>query len=99
MPWRSPPAVMVRPVCAPTIGMHADRAHGLSAGRFMPRNTISGGLEPAGQRALEVGAGPRTDDGLSRLAVLEQDHRRDREHVDRKSTRLNSSHVAISYAV
>src|SRR5437660_2481212 len=39
-------------------------------------------------------------DGDAQAGVHRQRARRDRAHVvDRKSTRLNSSHVAISYAV
>src|SRR5205814_10686519 len=47
-------------------------------------------------RVLRVGEEPRTEYVLRRAAAQEQDFR---VNVDRKSTRLNSSHLGISYAV
>src|SRR5437660_5136093 len=57
------------------------------------RNRAHGGL-PRGARAAAHAAGGR---GLRPLH--RQDDVRDDRRQDRKSTRLNSSHVAISYAV
>src|SRR5438067_5192330 len=47
------------------------------------------------QRAVLDRVGPLADD----VADDRRMHRHLREHRDRKSTRLNSSHVSISYAV
>src|SRR5438067_9977570 len=72
--------------------------------RRPPRSTLfpyttlfRSGFVPGGrQRAVRVAAS---------VAVLSRDRRSrrpgryDTEHPDRKSTRLNSSHVSISYAV
>src|SRR5690606_40462754 len=83
------------------------RAHGMAAGE------AEGGLRgdrfpQVRARALEAVLGGqvqqrRADEGhhregrLAPLALQQQDQRQ--QHVDRKSTRLNSSHVKTSYAV
>src|SRR5437660_5562311 len=56
---------------------------------------------PIWELALQLGpAGPDLLDPLGELAQVGPDGARLRHRVgDRKSTRLNSSHVAISYAV
>src|SRR5256885_5968355 len=57
-----------------------------------------GDLRPVAQRR-PVRDIVRPDGGV-RVAVAGHDHRRDaRRPADRKSTRLNSSHLVISYAV
>src|SRR5256885_14708522 len=54
-------------------------------------------------RSDRTAAGPRRDDRpqcrRARRAVLEDRRRRGAAGADRKSTRLNSSHLVISYAV
>src|SRR2546426_9377981 len=63
--------------------------------RFVPRPAASDSACPCAsrrERARRPGRGRRAD--------IEQRPRRfDRQRVDRKSTRLNSSHLVISYAV
>src|SRR5690349_22284606 len=58
-----------------------------------PGGRVSGGGRHPGRR-LPQGLGGRTDGGTP-VGVGAPDG----VHVDRKSTRLNSSHVEISYAV
>src|SRR2546427_1027732 len=50
------------------------------------------------QEAVAVGVGPG-DEPVETLAAEEGPHRRPVHEEDRKSTRLNSSHSQISYAV
>src|SRR5439155_26444804 len=60
-----------------------------------------GGKVPAVFGELLIGEQPGLDPlgQLNLLPGVEQGHLADLLEVDRKSTRLNSSHVAISYAV
>src|SRR5439155_25487767 len=59
---------------------------------------IFAGLERLGQ--VVVGAHFQADDAVHRVAARGQHQHRGVDAMeDRKSTRLNSSHVAISYAV
>src|SRR5207249_10459207 len=51
------------------------------------------------QAANNKGEAGRTQAHLARLLSLRRGRRALRGHSDRKSTRLNSSHVSISYAV
>src|SRR3712207_7783705 len=52
------------------------------------------------ERHRRVGAEhPLAERALVERAVAVRDHRYHARHVDRKSTRLNSSHANISYAV
>src|SRR6266702_1709260 len=62
-----------------------------------------GGLTPLGVRPRQLGFADYGDHPLVGAAILEGDEEDPlvltEVEVDRKSTRLNSSHVAISYAV
>src|SRR5207253_10850051 len=65
---------------------------------------LRGGRGHAAHHAHGVGGAVRSDGGAAgRRGAgsqrLERSHHRRRRHPDRKSTRLDSSHVAISYAV
>src|SRR3989442_9347106 len=65
---------------------------------LFPYTTLFRSLERLGRdvrRAAREGA----SDGFDEHRAIEGDHARDLVEVDRKSTRLNSSHVRISYAV
>src|SRR5690625_5846985 len=61
---------------------------------------VEAGLDLDDGEHLLAGLG-RVDEGVDDRGVAGGAVERllDREHVDRKSTRLNSSHVAISYSV
>src|SRR5690625_6996899 len=54
---------------------------------------------PVGQRGEQLSAGERQLIALARAAVADPDLLVMDEATDRKSTRMNSSHVAISFAV
>src|SRR5690625_4800701 len=76
---------------APTgVGEHQPvGGHGVSARTGL----VTGAVDVAEQLSIELGRPPRRgciDDGVKQPGILRR---------DRKSTRLNSSHVAISYAV
>src|SRR5437870_8447028 len=60
----------------------------------LPLRADEGGRRPDASERPRRLDGPRTESrgGLPRRALAERE-------IDRKSTRLNSSHVAISYAV
>src|SRR3712207_8417965 len=58
-----------------------------------------GGERDRDRPRCAVGQTHRVDDRLPRLAALEAVERREAAVRDRKSTRLNSSHANISYAV
>src|SRR5690625_5631726 len=54
---------------------------------------------PLGQGDVLFGRGPAHADGPHQLTAVVQGQSTAHQTEDRKSTRLNSSHVAISYAV
>src|SRR5439155_21435153 len=56
-----------------------------------------GGRHRRGVRDVRADAADQAADGRCELAMALEEYKRKRK--DRKSTRLNSSHVAISYAV
>src|SRR5205814_2396117 len=68
-----------------------------------PRLAAVGGLEQAALLAGPVHAAHRADVDDARVLRVDEDLadrvRLLEAHVDRKSTRLNSSHLGISYAV
>src|SRR5690606_40526959 len=72
-----------------------------------PAAALLRGVSAAGRPRHRRGADPRRhpDPGLGRVHICHADHPqnlrrcRGRPAADRKSTRLNSSHVKISYAV
>src|SRR5690625_7606331 len=75
------------------------RSSDLSAGGSL-RDRVDTGQLPAGPGEHEPGRGPGELGGGGGAGHGAADHvRRLRRLRDRKSTRLNSSHVAISYAV
>src|SRR5256885_12537099 len=60
------------------------------------------------QAAIQVGPADQSQDAPPRMlepddvtvfSLAPKDHERANQHEDRKSTRLNSSHLVISYAV
>src|SRR5207249_2664876 len=81
-------------------GEHADLVHGAEA-------VLHGAQDPVIQRGLAFEIEDRVHDVLERLGTRDAaalGHVPDEQHrgprlLDRKSTRLNSSHVSISYAV
>src|SRR5688572_30932502 len=60
---------------------------------LFPYTTLFRSVENAAHGVGVAGGRPHLGDGGAR------DHTRSRHHADRKSTRLNSSHSQISYAV
>src|SRR5690606_42137151 len=81
-----------------------------SAGAVGERRGVARGhgalrVEGGAQLGQPLGGGVRTEDGvevdrhLAGVPLLVVDLGGDRDDLDRKSTRLNSSHVKISYAV
>src|SRR4051812_49668843 len=65
--------------------------------RSVRRQLLDSRGEADGQIAAPLG-GDLVDE-LHHLHPVERSHRRAGERLDRKSTRLNSSHMSISYAV
>src|SRR2546426_7064154 len=61
------------------------------------RSSLARTIMPPRRRTVRLPAS-RAPGGDSRRILREQ-YRRVRPHTDRKSTRLNSSHLVISYAV
>src|SRR3712207_8022573 len=64
----------------------------------LPRARRTGAAQPAAEPRPVPGPGPLSDPPPARVQELDRPPRV-RAHVDRKSTRLNSSHANISYAV
>src|SRR5690349_2779894 len=79
----------------------SDRKYGVAYVTAAERVELGTALpekDPAMGDALQLVSG-LGDDGDARVLVLRDSDYQYDDHVDRKSTRLNSSHVEISYAV
>src|ERR1039458_9231674 len=79
-----------------------DRAGALHRGNSRPRETAIGELNPdhlAGAPAEQLPAGCHAEKAVACPGYYHRPRRRLLPMPDRKSTRLNSSHLGISYAV
>src|SRR3712207_9185655 len=80
--------------------MHSSlaRSRNLDAGMWGTRGILAAGQERSSERRTEA-ASTQCNHGVSCRIAAKKNLRRQVVHRDRKSTRLNSSHANISYAV